>query len=165
MKKIALIAPSATSVSNMRMENLSLGYLAAMLRSMEYEVKIYDVALTKLSNLDVVNEIIANQFDIVGISLSSSIFISDTKLIINKLREKLASVHICLGGYLATSSPEILFELNADCLIYGEGEFVFKKIVQLLNENQEWKMLNQLAYLNQKNKLVIKACPHKEISS
>jgi len=68
--------------------------------------------------------------------------------LIDQIRAFHPQCFICLGGYGATFSYEkILTEKNAvDCIVLGEGEFIFLELIRKLAAAEDWHGLDGIAY-------------------
>ncbi|AOR22643.1 B12-binding domain-containing radical SAM protein [Clostridium taeniosporum] len=152
--KVALVSPSSEKVQISSMENLALAYLAASLRSKNFEVDIIDAGMYLYNNDYIVDRILNNNIKLLAISLSSAYFIKSAKELINKIRDAEIDCHITIGGYLPTSYPEILLELNVDSLLYGEGDFSISELAERIENGYKWNNMKSLIY-KENNKLII----------
>lgn len=151
---IALIAPNSSMITEIRMENLSLGYLASILRMSGYKVEIIDAALHNLAYIDVVKKVSRCKCSIVGISISNACFINETNKIVGALRKSSKNCHICLGGYLPTANPNLLYEIDADSMLYGEADHTFIDLVKKLSQNSDWRATPSLIFMNENKEIV-----------
>lgn len=152
--KVALVSPSSEKVQISSMENLALASLAASLRSKNFEVDIIDAGMYLYDSDYIVDRILNNNTKLLGISLSSAYFIKSAKELINKIRDTGIDCHITVGGYLPTSYPEILLELNADSLLYGEGDFSISELAERIERGHKWNDMKSLIY-KENDKLII----------
>lgn len=103
-------------------KNLALRWLyVARPEGHHVEIKEYTI---KDSVDVVVNYIVENNFDVVGIS--TYIWnVAETKQLITQVREVLPNIKIVLGGPEVTYENDEWFEFAIDGIILGEGEQVF----------------------------------------
>ncbi|APM39097.1 B12-binding domain-containing radical SAM protein [Clostridium kluyveri] len=132
--KISLINPQ-TEVNGMRElygyhENLGIALIAAYLRANGHETSIYDLRVDKLNEKELVDILINNNTDLIGLSINYATFPSALKIAqILKFQSKHCTV--VLGGEHSTYlDKEILEQYSIiDCIIRGEGEDTFLKLV------------------------------------
>ena len=108
-------------------EPLGLGYLASMIEDIA-EVEIVDCVAEDLNIWDCVNRV--KDSDIVGIStVTSNIHIVNN--LVFQLKRFIPNINIVLGGIHASiCANELLMNENVDMVVIGEGEYVFREIVE-----------------------------------
>lgn len=124
--KIALVVPPSTRAFNETCPPMNLGYLASYVRQFhpEIELRIFDGMVAK----DIEVWICGFQPDIVGVTATTAQAPSAYRLLEN-LKRKLPNALLVLGGAHATVMPNEAIEY-ADCVVVGEGETVFLRIVE-----------------------------------
>lgn len=96
----------------------------------------------------------AEEYDVIGITTYFYNFTEVFKLVrfLSKQKKK---PFIVLGGYYPTLHPKKTFDIpGIDCICVGEGEYVFKELIQTLIEGGDWHGINGLAYLDEQENLV-----------
>ncbi|MHA2183317.1 MAG: B12-binding domain-containing radical SAM protein, partial [Promethearchaeota archaeon] len=133
---------------------LGLMYLATPMLQKGHQVKILDAYTLQLTNGEIVQEAIAFQPDIIGISFYSR-FIKVVYLLTQKLKASL-NVPIVLGGAHPTAMPEmVLKEFYAvDYLIRGWGEYSISQLIEYLTNQLNINSVLGLCY--RKNASIIK---------
>lgn len=125
-KKVLLINPyPGQTVSGINQANvfppLGLVYIASALRANDIQVKIVDANLLKLDNGKVVEQIMTESPDLVGISLN--IVTAKTGLLLSRQIKERGGPLVCLGGAFASSLPQDSLRISdADIVVRGEGE-------------------------------------------
>ncbi|MBD3202729.1 radical SAM protein [Candidatus Woesearchaeota archaeon] len=142
--KILLINPPTTSLKTPN-EQLSLAYLASVLRREGHYVKIIDFLIeNRLEQDDIIKIIRSEKIELIGITIIVPLSVPFVKELTKKIKEKNKKCFIFCGGYEPTlASKKILKDLPAiDGIIVGEGEITFKELVNKIDNNKEWKNVN-----------------------
>ena len=142
---------------------LGISYLQSFLASNMPDLKTYLFDFMTGSDDDYIQFLKKIRPDFVGISLRNiddvniyrqESFIAHYKQIINNTREFSESV-IIIGGAGFSIYPELLFKtLNPDFGICGEGELSLHKLISALENNQDYKNIEGLLYMED-NGLII----------
>lgn len=148
---------------------LGLAYIAAVLEENKFNVRILDVALegyiteVKKDNLiifglkdeEIKKRITEENPDIVGVSMSLSLYSEYSHKICKLIKEINKNIIVIVGGIHASAMPgEILKDKNIDYVIVGEGEYAFlgflknKNISQnnIINLSKEPMNINELPF-------------------
>ncbi|MFC1701015.1 B12-binding domain-containing radical SAM protein [Patescibacteria group bacterium] len=144
--KVLLINPpyffnvSAAKVTHLAMGKkppLGILYLATYLKKYsEFNIKIIDAELGKMTEKDVENVILEFNPDVVGISVVSFKLYSVFK-ILKIIRKISCKIHICLGGpHLKIYPRETLNYSEVDSIIIGDGEIPFLEVCKNLSESK-----------------------------
>lgn len=131
-------------------ESLGIQYVGSMIRKAGFDVKIINLDFEKLNLEEIINYILKNRIDLVGIA-PSYINMKDALIIIDGLKKKKSDIFTCLGGHHATfCCDEILKnEDKIDFIIRGEGEYTFLELVKLIeSRNGIMPPLNLLKNIN-----------------
>ncbi len=109
---------------------LGVGYLASPLLKLGHQVKIIDSPALNYQNEDILNDLRIFNPDIIGIS-SLTASAKESYILVDYLRKHFPKTPFIFGGFHASCFPEEIFEKapELDCLVYGEGEATFEKIV------------------------------------
>lgn len=128
-------------------EPMGLMYVAAALRREKYKVEILDADIYALTLEQTVREIVKRSAKIIGFSVIQRALPS-VKLIVEELRSRGLSSHICCGGFTATlSATHILERISAiDSIVLGEGEIVFSELTKTIKGSAEWRYLPGIAF-------------------
>lgn len=138
--KTALIIPKISGGFRLESVPLNLSYLGAVLEQKGYFVKGYNLNFEKIGAREIKN------FDIVGISSTTVVFSEVVKFVktIKKINPKLT---IVVGGPHVTACPdESLFVKEIDCLVVGEGEIAFPKLVEAIEKGSSKSIIPNLVY-------------------
>ncbi|WP_170932599.1 radical SAM protein [Desulfosporosinus sp. FKB] len=136
-RKIMLInPPAALRLWEPHSENLGLGYLAAVLRQLGYQVIILDASLFRLDVSATLKRIQDQQPDVIGFRLLDVTMPYAIDLVA-RLRRGGYLGHITAGGPVATMmGPEILNLVQGlDSLMVGEGEETLPELLAALNSS------------------------------
>jgi len=134
---------------------LGLNYLASVLESKGYETVIYDCLPRSYYVEDVVTQILSQKPDIIGISIMSTNYSGAKKM--STLIKQRANVPIVCGGPHCSSFPIRTMEdcPDLDFLIYGEGEFVFPRLIEAISSNASYRDIPQLCFRNPGNGIIL----------
>lgn len=132
---------------------VGLGYLAAYLKTNNYNVSVFDNETECLDKTELKKFLSESDYDIYGITGMSSqySYIKGLAYMIKKLKDK----PLILGGPLATySSDVVLRHMDIDACVIGEGE---ETIVDLLKNINNMQSVSGIAF--QKDGEVVKTPP------
>lgn len=140
--KVALVAPDNPGTfrsSQIKKENLGLGYLAAQLKSLGHIVEIYDARLFNAIPEEACEEIIQFKPALIGISLIVENAVGWSVKLTSLLKQSTPQTYITLGGYFPSLQPERALELipEANSVVVGEGELTLSEIVFRLTNHQD----------------------------
>ncbi|MFX0101768.1 MAG: B12-binding domain-containing radical SAM protein [Candidatus Hodarchaeota archaeon] len=139
--RILLVSPAGPSGLSFALHPVPLGLecIAAVIRDDVEDVMIYDQFLDKEP---FANVLVNFKPDLVGFSLSATEH-NAAKELIKKVRKYNPDVPIITGGFHPTGAPElVLNDLNSDVACRGEGEAVFKEII----EGKPWAEIKGISY-------------------
>lgn len=159
--KIVLVHPSNEEVYKnlknvMRLDKskaktppIGLAYIAGVLQSNRYDVKILDAEASNLNLAQTADRIVAEKPDMVGMTCTTPLINISLK-IARKVKEKLPSVKIVLGGPHITALPlENLNKEEVDYIILGEGEYSFLELVEALASKKDVGKIKGIGYKDQ----------------
>lgn len=124
--KVLFVAPAF--LSNVYTAPMPMGLLsiATYLKNKDWEVKIVDRAIHKIS---IKNEIHTYQPDIIGVSVLSPKTLQDA-LKISKTAKKAGKIVVWGGAFASSIAELILKETFVDYVIKGEGEETWNQLLQ-----------------------------------
>lgn len=136
-------------------EPMGLMYVGATLRRNGHSAVILDADILALTLEETVAEIMKRPAKVIGFSVMQRALPS-VKLLVEKLRGRGVTTHLCCGGFTATlSAKHILEQIPAvDSIILGEGEITFSNLVQAVKESSNWDHFPGMAF-SQNGKVVI----------
>lgn len=136
-------------------EPMGLMYIGAVLRRNGYTAEILDADILALTIEETVAEIMKRPTKVIGFSVMQRALPS-VKLLVEKLRSRGVTTHLCCGGFTATlSAKHILERIPAvDSVVLGEGEITFSNLVQAVKESSGWDHFPGMAF-RQNGKVVI----------
>ena len=137
-----------------RQMHMGLAYLASLVQ--ENNVKILDMDAEKI-DCQKFPDIISNEkFDIVGITVTTPVFLSSLKLA-QLVKSYSPGTLVVFGGVHPTIRPqEVLNSDSVDLVVKGEGEITFKEIVDCLKQDRGFLTVAGIAY---KENGIIKETP------
>ena len=129
---------------------LGLAYIASVLEQEGHEVKIIDgPALSSVEGYDLKNfEHDLKSFgpDVIGVSAATSQY-QHAQNAISLIKETLPNARIILGGSMISGDPKQLSNFSqVDYAVHGEAEFVFAKIVKMLEREEKIGVMDGLIY-------------------
>ena len=125
---------------------LGLGYIASTLIENNHSVKILDLNGKRLKNEAVVEELAADQYDLVGISGIITQY-KKIKEITQLIKNQYPDIPVVLGGAGPTSTPTLfLNHTSCDYVCIGEGEKVILDIINYLQGNINLNDFKGIAY-------------------
>ncbi len=115
-------------------ESLGTGYLASYLRKHGHSVHILDAHIEDLSVDETIEKIVGESFDILGITIGSSLVMPQVIQIIQGVKAKKTQIHITLGGHYPTFCYDHLLikNPNIDSIVRFEGEETLLELVQAI---------------------------------
>ena len=127
-------------------ESPGLGYLAAYAQSQGHTVECFEPRLTKLDYKGIADYIGHSDADLVGFSTLDNV--EGVYQVSSILRQKGSSVHITVGGNLATFADRlILRECSAiDSVVRFEGEQSLVQLARSLSSDQDLSSVAGLIY-------------------
>ncbi|MBU2473078.1 B12-binding domain-containing radical SAM protein, partial [Patescibacteria group bacterium] len=117
---------------------LGLACLASPLIKDGHKVKIIDASSLEYTNKNIGDILLKFKADIIGISSVTS-SADESYSLANYLKSKFKKIPIIYGGPHTSCFPEMIFDniKDLDLLVYGEGEVVFKEIVDFYKKNNK----------------------------
>lgn len=143
--KIVLLNPPAPANQG-RDIPLGIAYIAAVLERGRKDVGVLDAMILGMNEEDAARKIIELSADIVGITTPTT---TDNTVfsITKKLKEGNPGVFIVLGGISPTVRPDYCLENSAaDAVVKGEGEVVFLKLVERIENKTDWRDIDGISY-------------------
>ncbi len=133
---------------------LGLGYIAAVLEKKGYDVMIYDCLPLRYSVNEVVDYILEQKPDVIGISVMSTCY--DGAKEMSNLIKKKAGIPIVFGGPHCSSFPVGIMEecQDIDFLIYGEGELIFPILLEAISGKLPYFDIPQLCFRDSSGRLI-----------
>jgi anaerobic magnesium-protoporphyrin IX monomethyl ester cyclase len=116
--------------------SLGLAAIGAVAEANGHEVKLVDCEAIGLSYDDLEKEIRAYQPELIGLQTFCNT-IQRTLEIAKRVKEKIdPNIKIVFGGVQATFFPEeYVADKNVDFVVVGEGEIIFKNLLDALKNN------------------------------
>lgn len=117
-------------------EHLGLEYLATILRTSEFNVRIIDGVSIPVSEDEVLKECLSPKYKLIGFTTYQSTF-QDTLRITKIIKNKQDNAHLTLGGTHVSFNPkEVLKRFSSiDSVIFGEGELPLLDLAKALRNN------------------------------
>lgn len=131
------------------MPPLGLGFLASMLKSREFNVKILDCEAFGLTIHQAVKSILSFEPDYVGITAVTLSIYSAAELA-SELKKIDSDLCIILGGAHVSAVPEEVMRLfpQFDVGVIGEGEITIVQLLDNLESNKPLSGINGIVYRN-----------------
>lgn len=108
----------------------ALSVINYLRKSGHQDVEFYDIDGLRPRYEDVIDHIVSLKPDIFGISATVSTAYSYTKRLTLDLKARLPNLFVVVGGNMAAASEILLRRAGADVCVLGEGEIVFKNVVE-----------------------------------
>ena len=153
--KICFINPPS-QYGRAPLPHMGIAYIAGMLKHSfpNAVTDLIDCPFQDINAEDMKKKTVAEEYDVIGITTYFYNFTEVFKLVrfLNKQKRK---PFIVLGGYYPTLHPKKTFDIpGIDCICIGEGEYVFKELIETLMEKRDWRGINGLSYMDEQNNLV-----------
>jgi anaerobic magnesium-protoporphyrin IX monomethyl ester cyclase len=126
---------------------LHLGYLAAVLLPLGFEVRIIDMRIEEIG-LEKIGRVVQDERpDIVGISSTTTSY-PHALTVAKRVKELLPSTFVVMGGCHVTFMPQACLEENwqVDAVVRGEGEFTLAELATALKEGGSLQAVSGLSY-------------------
>jgi len=134
---------------------LGLASVIAQLDDRRHEIRVLDLMFSNHPEADVKSALSSFSPDLIGISirnvdnqcsLNMEYFLPEAKQLIQLCRSN-SDATVVIGGSAFTVSPIAAFEyLEPDFGIVGEGELVFRELVERIERNIDWSDLSGLVW-------------------
>lgn len=153
--KICLVNPPSR-FGRAPLPHMGIAYIAGMLKHSFAHVAtdIIDCPFQDIGGEKLKSEMEREAYDLVGITTYFYNYAEVFKLVrfLNQLERR---PFIILGGYYPTLHPKKTFYIpGIDCICIGEGEYVFKELVNTLMKGEDFRKVRGLAYLNDQKEFV-----------
>lgn len=142
---VLLISPGGSNLYsklNLGLPPLGIAYLAAVIRNEGHQVRIIDLGIDKktLRPKDF------NHFDLIGITADTTRYQEALKV---ASIAKTAGKRVAMGGYhVSFLDKETLDTGLVDFVIRGEGERIFSKLLQAIENDDDLSRVDGISYLN-----------------
>lgn len=159
---VLLVNPPPSIKYRYKVEHLGMGYLAAVLRKKNFQVKIIDAPLMGLSLRETVEEILKTKISLImGFSVITPEAFYNVIEILNFLTSIKEGVYICLGGYFPTFwFKEILERFKEiDFIVISEGEITFLELATTLHNGKDIREVKGIAYRENGNVILSQPRP------
>ena len=135
---------------------LGLAYIASALKSIGYEVEIYEQNIYHYTEEELVDYLNHNHFDAVGVGGCGGYYqyrkIKKIALAINEVKNK---PFFWMGGHLPSPEPEyFLRNFKADAIVIGEGEETCKELLEAVRTKQDFRQIKGIAYIDENDAFV-----------
>jgi len=138
---------------------LGLCYIASILEKNNFKIKILDMDIFKMSNIQLLNIIKALKPRVIGFS-SNSITVNLALKYAILVKEYNPDIIIIFGGHYATLFPEKLIQYEPiDVVVIGEGEYTTLELLEnFLRKSGKLEKIRGIIYKTN-NKKIIKTLP------
>lgn len=133
---------------------LGLGYIASALRSIGYEVKIYEQNIYHYPESHLTDYLNHNHFDAVGIGGCGGYYqYRKIKKIAQAVSEAKDKPFFWMGGHLPSPEPEYFLRnfAGVDAVVIGEGEETCKEMLEALRNKDDFRNVKGMAYIDENN--------------
>ncbi|MHA1793963.1 MAG: B12-binding domain-containing radical SAM protein [Promethearchaeota archaeon] len=158
--KISLIFPTIIKNSfihdSTTHQPLSLAYLASILEKSGHEVEIHDMIADKISLKELISRLEKFQPRVIGVTSNIAIA-KDACLVALYIKKNLSmQTTVVMGGPWASINQEFILEKKiADIVVRGEGELVLQKIIDNIDDKNQWKKIKGTCYMDDHSKKII----------
>ncbi|MFZ4439639.1 MAG: B12-binding domain-containing radical SAM protein [Syntrophales bacterium] len=117
-------------------EHIGTGYLKAALYESGHHSEVIDLNYTGISLIDVVKEILDDEYEFVGITCNQYC-ISQVKKLVLLLRQEGFAGFICVGGQFPTLAPNLITTIcpGTDFILTGEADLTLLLLLERLARN------------------------------
>jgi len=162
--RIYLLTPASINILRSRtyatlepaLMPMALGYLGAVLRQRGHQVKLRDQAATVMPNEKVLDEMVAFEPQVIGISALTGAWHGIVKLV-EQIRLRLPGTRIVMGNTHASFfAEEVVGDGHADFVVHGEGEETMAELVDALESDSDLGAVKGITWLDGK-KVILNA--------
>ncbi len=141
-----------------------LCYLASVMRESGHKAKIIDAKVLNLSLDDVIDAIIKDKPDYIGIS-STTITVENAAKISAKIKTRFGDIPVIIGGCHITALPEETLKMYPcfDIAVVGEGEETLLELLEVLNSKNDLSKVQGIVF--RRNGKFVKTTPRKRIKN
>lgn len=165
--KILLINPPIRKWAKPNCFPLGLGYVAAVLQRVGYDVEVLDINAYRYEKIQVEERIKNAEFDVAGIGGIVTTY-KYVKWISSILKKHHHSKKIIVGGSVGTSISKIMLEKNpVDVVCIGEGEATVVELIKTFENNGDLSKVKGIWYKDNSGKIfqTEKRLPIKELDA
>lgn len=141
--------------------NLGILYLASIAEKKGHKVEIIDGDVENLTTPDIVEYLLKNKFDIVGITATTPIFHKAVRLA-ESLKENKYNAKILIGGVHFNIFKKKIFYDCFDYGFFGESEYTFGQFLDII-ENGSNNFDDMKGFVYRKNGQIIETLPAESI--
>ncbi len=167
MQKFIFINPNTSSDTDFQGKKTSippegLCLLAAVIRENGYEPKIIDAETLSLSYKDIINILLQEKPDYIGLT-STTVNIYSTAELAKKIKQEIPNIPIILGGPHITIEPKKTMEEfdSIDIGVIGEAEITLIELLEAYKTNKQLNKVKGIIFKNNGN--IIQTLPNKII--
>lgn len=149
--KVVLVNPNTLGTyrkAKTATANLGLSALSAYLKQHNAcEVHIIDARYYAFEPALTAEKIISLNPSLVGFSLCVESCVEWSNAVLEKVKQRCSRVHITLGSYFPSMSPEKAFKSmpEVDTIVLGEGEVTLSELVKCLQSHSSFRSVKGLA--------------------
>ncbi|MDP3732555.1 MAG: cobalamin-dependent protein, partial [Candidatus Omnitrophota bacterium] len=133
--------------------SLGIAYISAVVEKEGHEVSIIDAEIKNYSDAEIINEVSKLNLEVVGFQTFYNTIDSCFRLS-HKIKAYNKDIIIVFGGIQATLFPEeALTNHSVDYVVMGEGEIVFKNLLNHLYSKEDVNKIKGIAYRDN-NKII-----------
>lgn len=151
--RIALVSPGWLMKNDY--PPLGLAYLAAMLKTKNCEVKIFDFTLEpKKTLVRQAEEVLSFSPELIGITISTNTYSNAVKLA-REIKNR-SSGTVLVGGPHPTIFPKEMLSMGeVDFVVFGEGEYTFSQLIDEFFKEKDFYNINGIAFKNKTGEIVV----------
>lgn len=153
MKTILIYPPKYhefNAASEISRDGLTLGiaYISAYLNQHGYYTDLIDAPYQGYSCEYVINFLLSNNYDVVGISMSIQEDVPDTIALAEEIKKYIPSIFVFVGGHFATQESEaVLQNVSAiDYIVHGEGEITSLNLIKALSQDKTLSQVKSISF-------------------
>lgn len=155
---LLVLPPCELDHPGRKFQPLGISYIASYLRKNGRDCEVIDgLSQSEFNDKDkIVNYILTNNFKIVGFSVNTIAF--ETALYIaNNIKKYNKDIITVFGGHHSTYMHEDILVKNncVDFVVRGEGEKVFLELVNAINGDKRFELINGISYRDKNASIVI----------
>lgn len=137
-------------------ESLAVAYLTSALRAKQIEVEAVHAAMQSMDNHSIVQKVIKEQFNIVGLSCSAQRAYPETLDLAREIKKECPSVYIILGGHFISLVPDLIVKYTDvfDFIIRCDGEEVLCELIDCIEKKRGYETVPGITYKNQEGIII-----------
>ena len=137
--------------------------MVAVAKERGHNARLLDLDADRCSHEEAIKRILGCSPDVIGISAVVSTSYKYVKEISARIKKKLSTAVIIIGGGLSAASSPVLNNTKVDVVVHGEGELTFRELLGKIEKGENWEGVAGISF--KKDNKIIKNPPRELIKN